>query len=86
MSQSWNTVRIFICDTHRDTFAGSIIKSYWFSRTIYHESLNNLTPADVYFGRTQEVLSQRAMINQHAMQLRHLAHAVAWPLFSGVTP
>jgi transposase InsO family protein len=28
----------------------------------YHESLDNLTPEDVYLGRTQEVLTQREYI------------------------
>jgi hypothetical protein len=30
----------------------------------YHESLDNLTPADVFFGRKQEKLLQREKIKQ----------------------
>ena len=30
----------------------------------YHESLQNLTPADVYFGRDQEILNQRELIKK----------------------
>jgi transposase InsO family protein len=38
----------------------------------YHESLDNLTPADVYFGRTKEVLTKREEIKQQTMQHRRL--------------
>jgi RNA-directed DNA polymerase len=32
----------------------------------YHESLDNLTPADVYFGRAKEVLSKRDQVKQQS--------------------
>lgn len=38
----------------------------------YHESLDNLTPADVYFGRAKEVLSKRDEIKKRTMQQRRL--------------
>lgn len=36
----------------------------------YHESLNNLTPADVYQGRTKKILEERARINKETMKTR----------------
>ena len=33
----------------------------------YHESLDNVTPADVFFGRYQEVLSQREIVKQQTL-------------------
>ena len=36
----------------------------------YHESINNLTPADVYFGRQCEVLSKRSKIKRRTMERR----------------
>jgi putative transposase len=40
----------------------------------YHESLDNLTPEDVFRGRTQEVLTQRQFIKQQTLQQRRTAH------------
>jgi hypothetical protein len=36
----------------------------------YHEALNNLIPADIYFGRSKEVLSKREQIKQSALEER----------------
>ena len=36
----------------------------------YHESLDNVTPADVYFGRQVAVLSERAKIKRQTMRQR----------------
>jgi transposase InsO family protein/transposase-like protein len=38
----------------------------------YHESLDNLTPADVYFGRKRERLTVREMIKHETMKLRRI--------------
>jgi len=38
----------------------------------YHESLDNLTPADMYFGRAKEVLTKREEIKRQTMQQRRL--------------
>ena len=43
----------------------------------YHESLRNLTPADVYFGRGQSILNQRQRIKQKTIESRRLQHANA---------
>ena len=40
----------------------------------YHESLGNLTPADVYFGRGQTILLQRERIKRETIQKRRLQH------------
>jgi transposase InsO family protein len=40
----------------------------------YHESINNLTPADVYFGRGQSILKQREKIKLKTMETRRLQH------------
>jgi putative transposase len=40
----------------------------------YHESLENVTPADVYFGRSQEILLERARIKRNTITQRRLLH------------
>jgi transposase InsO family protein/transposase-like protein len=40
----------------------------------YHESLKNLTPADVYFGRGQTILLQRERIKRDTICKRRLQH------------
>ena len=40
----------------------------------YHESLNNVTPADVYFGRDKAILQQRERIKQKTLEARRLHH------------
>ena len=43
----------------------------------YHESLENLTPADVYFGRGQTILKQRERIKRKTIEIRRLLHRKA---------
>ena len=40
----------------------------------YHESLGNLTPADVYFGRAEAVLLERERIKRQTIANRPLQH------------
>jgi transposase InsO family protein len=40
----------------------------------YHESLGNLTPADVYFGRGQTILIERERIKRQTIANRRLLH------------
>jgi putative transposase len=42
----------------------------YYNNQRYHESLNNLTPADVYFGRARQILSKRDRIKKQTLKLR----------------
>ena len=41
----------------------------------YHESLNNLTPADVYYGRGESILERRQQIKLNTLAMRRKMHA-----------
>ena len=46
----------------------------YYNHQRYHESLSNLTPADVYFGRGESILEERRRIKEQTIQSRRLQH------------
>ena len=51
---------------------GTFIEHY--NNRRYHESLGNLTPADVYLGRAASIIKRREKIKKRTFELRRLAH------------
>ena len=46
----------------------------YYNNQRYHESLNNVTPSDVYFGRDKTILKQRERIKRKTLEARRLHH------------
>jgi putative transposase len=46
----------------------------YYNNERYHESLNNVTPADVYFGRGKAIIREREKIKKLTIQKRRLQH------------
>ena len=46
----------------------------YYNNERYHEALDNVTPADLYFGRRLEILSQRGGIKRKTMRERRRLH------------
>ena len=46
----------------------------YYNNCRYHESLSNLTPADIYFGRGQSILTRRRKIKPKTIELRRRLH------------
>ena len=44
----------------------------YYNNERYHESLNNVTPADVYFGRNDEIEDRRENIKRKTLHLRRI--------------
>jgi hypothetical protein len=42
----------------------------YYNNDRYHEALQNLTPADVYYGRSRDILSRRKRIKKKTMLQR----------------
>jgi putative transposase len=49
----------------------------YYNHQRYHEALDNLTPADLYFGRDKEVLYKREEIKKRTLQQRRLLNLQA---------
>ena len=46
----------------------------YYNNQRYHESLGNVTPADVYFGRDKAIIREREKIKKLTIQNRRLQH------------
>jgi transposase InsO family protein len=46
----------------------------YYNHQRYHESLNNVTPDDVYFGRDKDIIRERSRIKKQTIQNRRLQH------------
>ena len=42
----------------------------WYNNSRYHESLDDLTPADVYNGRDKKIITMRETIKERTLKLR----------------
>jgi transposase InsO family protein/transposase-like protein len=49
----------------------------YYNNQRYHESLNNLTPADVYAGRDRQILDKREQIKRRTLKLRRVQNREA---------
>ena len=69
-----NVVRLenYYSPSELEAAIGAFVKYYNNAR--YHEALDNLTPADVYFGRAEEVKGRRDEIKRRTLQLRRRDH------------
>jgi hypothetical protein len=54
---------------------GAFVEHY--NQRRYHEALDNLTPADVYFGRAKTIVSQRHGVKQRTLQQRRATYLMA---------
>jgi len=46
----------------------------YYNHQRYHESLNNVTPADAYFGKAEAIIQQRERIKRQTIEHRRLQH------------
>ena len=53
---------------------GRFVRHYNHER--YHESLNNVTPADVYFGQAQTIINRQERIKLKTIETRRLQYRI----------
>lgn len=46
----------------------------YYNNQRFHESLNNVTPADVYFGKEKEIIEKRNNLKEQTLSLRRQNH------------
>ena len=49
----------------------------YYNNERYHEALDNVTPADMYYGRAEEVRAKRERIKRRTMRLRRRLYTEA---------
>jgi putative transposase len=49
---------------------------HYYNNERYHESLNNVTPADVYFGRNRQIETRREQLKKQTMYLRRIQNQI----------
>jgi len=54
----------------RRTLVGGSLQPAHYNHERYHESLDNVTPADVYNGRRNDILDRRSMIKSRTLMQR----------------
>jgi hypothetical protein len=55
-----------------ETRIGKFVNNYNHER--YHESLDNLTPSDVYYGREQTIFKRRERFKLKTLEMRRQIH------------
>jgi transposase InsO family protein/transposase-like protein len=65
-----NIIRLanYCCPSELEDQLRLFVKHY--NQERYHEALGNVTPADVYYGRDEEIKARREQIKRKTMQLR----------------
>jgi IS5 family transposase len=71
-AQEPNPARALLLARRSRTAGRAFVKHYNHAR--YHESLGNLTPADVYFGHAETVLLEHERIKRQTIANRRLQH------------